>query len=639
VGSDVQVTGNDAFYIGSCTKAMTSTLMAVLVEQGKLQWDTTLKEALPDLAYEMHQEIREVTIKQLLCHYAGLPTYGGEFPQGKTIDDMIKLPGTLPEQRKEYVRMMLKQGPQITPGERYSYSNVGYAVAGVIAEEIMDTPWEELMEEMIFQPLGMTNTDFGIMCDLEKIDQPWQHVFKDGEHIAIEPVSSKSNPHIIGPAGSTVRCSIGDWAKFVIAHLQGVRGEQTPLAVTDFDVLHTPPFGGDYAMGWVGTERDWGGGRVLWHSGSNGLNYAVVWMAPLLDFGVLVATNQGGDDAYKACDETAGKLIKYFQFKNITKLENLNWDPKWHAMVGCIKGCLNYLNIKISDAWLYGATGYAFILNMHENVIPFSVGRWNKEMVYTLGENLGYKTEHVWSNNPPGDFQTKQKLAWDKVREAIDNGYPCYGFPLHSIPEFYVIFGYDENGYYYKGVECELGNGPKLWQDIGKSNNDYFEIHFIKPSEQSSDHKTVKDALQFAIDHSKSPEKWINPEYKSGPAGYDLWINALQQGKADGFGTAFNAAVWAECRGYAVPFLKEAKTRLSPELYSYFDQAITHYETASANLSKVSEVFPCFSASAAQRDANVKDKDRCQQAIEYLITARDADQAGLKVLEQIVEKL
>jgi len=194
-------------------------------------------------------------------------------------------------------------------------------------------------------------------------------------------------------------------------------------------------------------------------------------------------------------------------------------------------------------------------------------------------------------------------------------------------------------GYYYKGVDCESGAGPKFWKELGKSGDDYFEIHFIKSCEAAPDKKTIKDALQFAIEHSKSPEQWIYPHYKSGPAGYDLWIKALEQGNADAFGTAFNALVWSECRSYAVPFLSEAKSRIPMEYHSLFDDAIGHYQIAYENLKKVSELFPCFSVSEEQRVANVKDQSLCQEAIGYLEAAREAEVAGLGCLEKIVKKL
>ena len=50
------------------------------------------------------------------------------------------------------------------------------------------------------------------------------------------------------------------------------------------------------------------------------------------------------------------------------KIEELRWKPKWVTHMGCIKGCLDYLELKISDAWLYGATGHAFVINLHDEV-------------------------------------------------------------------------------------------------------------------------------------------------------------------------------------------------------------------------------------------------------------------------------
>ncbi|MFZ5519307.1 MAG: serine hydrolase domain-containing protein [Candidatus Zhuqueibacterota bacterium] len=635
VGSDVNVTLDDAFDIGSCTKAMTATVLGILVEQGKLRWDETLDQALPDLADEMHIDCKKITIEQLLTHRAGLPTYGGELPAGKTIGDLYTMPGTPREQRKLYTRLMLKQPPEITPGERYSYSNVGYSIAGTIAEEILDLPWEILIDSLLFKPLGMTTADYELRGSPEKIEMPWQHAFEAGQRIPIDP--TVPNPIVIRPAGDA-RCSVQDWAKFVIAHLNGDAGRPTPLQLKDFKTLHTPSAGSDYAMGWMAADRQWGGGRVFWHSGSNNLNYAVVWIAPLKNMAVVVVTNQGGEIAYQACDETAGALIQHYRFRAATLLDNLNWSPKWLAWMGCVKGCLDYLKMNVSDAWLYGATGYAFLLNVHERVLSSSVGGWSRDRLYELGENIGFRTERIVGEKDKPDFAEQQKLAWEKVRAAIDNGVPCIGYPLHYIPEDYVIFGYDETGYNYKGVDVESGEGPVAWQTLGRQDG-YFQVKILRPIEPANDAKTIKDALQFVLDFSKEKNEWISPECTAGPAGYDVWIKALQGKKADAFGAAFIPPVWAECRSYAVQFLDEAKGRLSPELGDLFEEAKIQYRVSAENLKQVSEVFPCFSVSEQQREVNVKDDRKIAQAVECLKQAREADKAGLVVLEKIVEKL
>ena len=117
------------------------------------------------------------------------------------------------------------------------------------------------------------------------------------------------NPPVMGPAGR-VNCTLSEWSKFIADQLRGERGEKALLKPETYKRLHTPPFpGGDYALGWLVVSRPWGGGLVYNHAGSNTMNYAVAWLAPLKDFAVLVVTNEGGDAAGKACDEASAALI------------------------------------------------------------------------------------------------------------------------------------------------------------------------------------------------------------------------------------------------------------------------------------------------------------------------------------------
>jgi CubicO group peptidase (beta-lactamase class C family) len=261
VDSDVKVTDDDKFHLGSCTKAMTATLIGMLVERGKLRLDMTLAEALPDLAREMHPEYRDVTLKHLLAHRAGLPPSNKSWPKGKSSMDMHNLPGPPMQQRLAYAKMMISRKPQAKPGTKYIYSNAGYAILGVVAEQAMNTPWETMMKEMLFDPLGITTAGFGAMGSPGKIDQPWQHKFIGGKLKPIEPGPVSDNPPVIAPAG-TVHCSVGDWARFIACHLKGARNGKTLLKPETFKVLHTPAFDGDYMGGWGVKERGIGPGAA-----------------------------------------------------------------------------------------------------------------------------------------------------------------------------------------------------------------------------------------------------------------------------------------------------------------------------------------------------------------------------------------
>lgn len=322
-----------------------------------------------------------------------------------------------------------------------------------------------------------------------------------------------------------------------------------------------------------------------------------------------------------------------------SKMLNLKWRQMWVSHLGCIKGCLEYLNLDVSDAWLFGATGYAFIVNIHEEVCPSGPTAWNTEMLFKLGKNVGYTVDGVFSRKSHSDFAEKQQLAWEKTRQAIDEGLPCYGWEL-DIPEFYVVNGYDENGYYFSGPTCDSGGGPKPWNKLGDTDIGLLEIYSVKLGDAADDNRTIMAALGFALEHSESPAKWIFPrelpvhgfpKYKAGLGGFDNWIRALRTGKADGFGMAYNAAVWSECRSFAVEFLEEAKERSGRKLGSLFDEAAEHYEVVAQSLRRVSEMFPF-----PPRGGEMEDTTRCATALKDLASARKAEQAGLISLEKIV---
>lgn len=300
VGSEERVTAEDRWHLGSCTKAMTATLCAMLVEEGKLSWESTVGEVLPDLAAEGREAYRGVTLRQLLTHRAGvvanLPMQG-LFRTNKA---------ALPEQRRQYVRALLQLEPVHEPGTAFLYSNAGYTVAGAMAEAVTGKPWEDLMRERLFAPLGMDSAGFGPPSENGSLDQPWGHGARDGERTP----SQSDNPAVIGPAG-TVHCTLSDWARFVSLHVRGARGETGLLLKPEtFVALHAPSEDGTYAMGWGVAPRPWAGGTALTHAGSNTIWFAVVWAAPERDFAVLVASNAG--DGAKACDEVVGAMIGAF---------------------------------------------------------------------------------------------------------------------------------------------------------------------------------------------------------------------------------------------------------------------------------------------------------------------------------------
>ena len=315
------------------------------------------------------------------------------------------------------------------------------------------------------------------------------------------------------------------------------------------------------------------------------------------------------------------------------KLDDLRWKPMWTTHLGCIKGCLEYLGSDVSDAWLFGATGHAFVLNIHEVVCPSGPTAWKTERMFELGKNIGYDVDGVFTRKNMEDFQKQKEKAWEETKKALDRNIPCYGWEL-EIPEFYVVNGYDDEGYYYSGPQCDEGKGVKPWKELGETDIGVIEMYNVRKGEPSEDAFTIKQALDFALQISKSPEEWIFEKYKSGPEGYDLWMKALKEGKADSWGMAYNSKVWCECRTHAVLFLKEAKERVDAELAPLFDEAIKHYQNVSANIETVSNMFPF-----PPKGGEVEDSELCLSAAQYLKAAKDSEVKGLETLEKIASRL
>ena len=300
-GTTVAVTTDDQWHLGSDTKAMTASLIGLLVERGKLKWDSTIEHVFPELADKLSPEFRKVSLLQLLSHRAGLPA--------NTNWRALSLKGSVTEQRQAAVLAAASIKLDSEPGTRFSYSNWGYVVVGAMAEKVTGARWEDLVTEYLFKPLGMKSVGFGGTGTPGKVDQPWGHGENGKPVLGNGP--AVDNPPVMGPAG-TVHCTLSDWAKFVADQLRGDRGGPGLLKRATYERLHTPPFGGDYALGWLVTQREWGGGTVFTHAGSNTMNFAVVWVAPKRDFAVLVVSNQGGPAAAKGCDEAASALIQWF---------------------------------------------------------------------------------------------------------------------------------------------------------------------------------------------------------------------------------------------------------------------------------------------------------------------------------------
>ena len=163
-GTDVRATVDDQWHLGSDTKAMTAALIGLLVERGRLRWDTTIEDVFPDLASASSSPLKKATVQQLLSHFSGTP---GDFPD---LQPILRERGV--RRRREAVVRLALTRRDITVGDEIGVLQFGYVIAGAMAERIENTLWEELMTRFVFRPLVMTRVGFGGTGKRGRMDHP-----------------------------------------------------------------------------------------------------------------------------------------------------------------------------------------------------------------------------------------------------------------------------------------------------------------------------------------------------------------------------------------------------------------------------------------------------------------------------------
>jgi CubicO group peptidase (beta-lactamase class C family) len=297
LGEAAPVTSETLFGIASNTKAFTAAALAMLVEEGKLQWDDRVIDHLP--SFQMHDPYvtRELTIRDLLVHRSGLGLGAGDllyFPASTYTEDEIV-------SKLRYIR------PASSFRDRYAYDNILYLVAGKVIEKVSGQRWGDFIRDRIFTPLAMKSSNTSVADFRPGADVATPHAKADGRLQPIEPMRFDNN----APAAA-INSSVKDLTRWMLAQLargaipggDGTKrlfsekqsremwsaqtvlplGEPTrPLAA-----LH-PNFSA-YGLGW--SLRDYRGHKLVTHTGGLPGYVSRVLLVPALNLGIAVLTNQ-----------------------------------------------------------------------------------------------------------------------------------------------------------------------------------------------------------------------------------------------------------------------------------------------------------------------------------------------------------
>jgi len=307
-GSDDAVAAHDLFHIGSCTKAMTATTLAVLVEGVYLSWDTALGDVFPSLNESMAPAYRKVTLHQLLTFQAGVPplTERNQFQSKWTMMDSVD--GTSRDKRRAFIDRLLREPPLAEPGTQVIYSNASYAVATAMAEEVAGQTCEDLMSQCLFGPIGMTSAVWGWPATPVRPNQPFQHRLNErtGAHDPLELDDPHCIPACMAPAGD-LSCTIQDMALFAVEHLRGVSSGTALLHRESFARIHADIEGS--SMGWgEGELPEYG--RISAAAGSATTFWAEMWLLHEKNLAIVVAANTG--TAQRATQKVVSQIAQEY---------------------------------------------------------------------------------------------------------------------------------------------------------------------------------------------------------------------------------------------------------------------------------------------------------------------------------------
>lgn len=296
-GAPDLVEGSDPWHIGSNTKAMTAAVYARLVEAGKAKWGATLGSLFPGV--KLDPAWNDTTIERLMSHVSGIsdkPVMAGGWLARAHAD---KRPLTV--QRAELAAQILAAPPAAKPG-KYEYANLNYMLVGSAIETITGKPWEQVIDALLFKPLGITTAGFGA----PKGAAPWGHLPKPGGGLTpVDPAGPSDNPPAMGPAG-TVHMTLADHARFARLFLK----DNAFLSADSIKHMTTPVGDAIYALGWlVVPGRPWSRGKLLVHEGSNTMWHEVIMIAPGRGVAIIAASNAGPE----ASKGAATKLLQQFQ--------------------------------------------------------------------------------------------------------------------------------------------------------------------------------------------------------------------------------------------------------------------------------------------------------------------------------------
>jgi len=325
LGSPEKVDGDTIFMTGSTGKAMTTAALATLVEAGKLKWDDPVADHIPGFQMYDPWVTREMTVRDLLVHHSGLGLGAG---------DLLYIPrGSL--SRAEIVKRLRFIKPARSFRSGYAYDNILYIVAGHVIDQVSGQPYEDYMREHLFKPAGMLHSTSDEPHRFATANRAFPHARTGGAVRGIGPLRLLDEHDNLAPASvpaGLLAISANDLARWL--QIQLAKGKLpdggrlfsdassaemwTPQTIEPIGpalpgLEDTTPNFQQYALGWE--VRDYGGAKIIWHSGGVFGFVTVVVLIPQKNVGFAITQNSEDGQArfglmYELLDHYLGRPKK-----------------------------------------------------------------------------------------------------------------------------------------------------------------------------------------------------------------------------------------------------------------------------------------------------------------------------------------
>ncbi|MFP4385391.1 MAG: helix-turn-helix transcriptional regulator [Spirochaetia bacterium] len=249
---------------------------------------------------------------------------------------------------------------------------------------------------------------------------------------------------------------------------------------------------------------------------------------------------------------------------SIMEIEKLKQPSLCTTLMGCVKGASDYFDYDYSAPMLFGLTGHGFIINIHKELCPSGPYVWNKDEFFRLLTGLGItaveKLRYVKGEDSPAKLETLES----SLKNHLDAGELC----MLDFLEHQLLNGYDEKGL----LLLQPWNGQASTEIPRITYGSWAEcltkegwVHFTVLKKSRPGKNMVQgaaEALKFALDMYRNPEKYQSPDYRIGYGAYESWIDGVRRGLGTSHGHWWNGHVWTECRENAAAFFSEFKDYL-----------------------------------------------------------------------------